>query len=237
MYTLYYWPGIPGRGEFVRLALEAAGVAYRDTALEGTAEEASAVLQKAMDAKQPTPPFAPPFLQHGKTVIGQTALILDYLGQRHGLAPTSERGRRWAQQIQLTIADLVVEAHDAHHPLGGNFYYEDQKPEALRRAKDFRLQRIPKFLAWFERVLGESSGDYLTGPTLSYADTSLFHVWNGLQYAFPNRMRKLQPSYPQLVALMPRIACHPRIAIYLASPRHQPFTTEGIFRYYPELDS
>ena len=31
-YELYYWPGIQGRGEFVRLALEAAGAEYVDVA-------------------------------------------------------------------------------------------------------------------------------------------------------------------------------------------------------------
>ncbi|KAF3905673.1 hypothetical protein ABW21_db0208458 [Orbilia brochopaga] len=33
-YELLYWPGVPGRGEFVRLALEAAGVPYKDTTNE-----------------------------------------------------------------------------------------------------------------------------------------------------------------------------------------------------------
>lgn len=31
-YKLYYWDGIPGRGEFVRLALEEAGADYVDIA-------------------------------------------------------------------------------------------------------------------------------------------------------------------------------------------------------------
>ena len=31
-YELYYWPTIQGRGEFVRLALEAAGTPYDDVA-------------------------------------------------------------------------------------------------------------------------------------------------------------------------------------------------------------
>ena len=33
MYELYYWPGIQGRGQFVRLALEYAGAKYVDIAL------------------------------------------------------------------------------------------------------------------------------------------------------------------------------------------------------------
>lgn len=33
-YELLYWPGIPGRGEFIRLAFEAAGVSYKDISNE-----------------------------------------------------------------------------------------------------------------------------------------------------------------------------------------------------------
>ena len=33
-YELYYWPGLQGRGEFVRLALEAASADYIDVARE-----------------------------------------------------------------------------------------------------------------------------------------------------------------------------------------------------------
>ena len=33
-YELYYWPGIQGRGEFIRLALEQAGLSYIDVARE-----------------------------------------------------------------------------------------------------------------------------------------------------------------------------------------------------------
>jgi glutathione S-transferase len=33
IYEFYYWPGIQGRGEFVRLALEKAGAEYIDIAL------------------------------------------------------------------------------------------------------------------------------------------------------------------------------------------------------------
>ena len=37
-YDLWYWPSIQGRGEFVRLALEAAEIAYTDRAREDGAE-------------------------------------------------------------------------------------------------------------------------------------------------------------------------------------------------------
>ena len=158
-YEFYYWPSIQGRGEFVRLALEEAGADYIDIARnsveEGGGEEALTAFLERDDI--PYPPFAPPFLKDGDALIGQTAAILLYLGDRHGLAPRDEARRLWVHQIQLTIADLVGEAHDTHHPLSGDLYYEDQKPEALRRAKHFREARIPKFLGWFETHSGAQS--------------------------------------------------------------------------------
>jgi glutathione S-transferase len=229
-YELYYWPGIQGRGEFVRLALEAAAAPYRDMWREGGVRDADA---------GPTPSFAPPYLKDGKTIIGQTANILLYLGERHGLMPKSEAGRLWTHQIQLTVADLVVEAHDTHHPLGGDFYYEDQKPEALRRSRMFRDSRIPKFLAWFETILqANPKGDaHLVGARLSTADLSLFQVVEGLSYAFPKTMRQQLRKTPRVVALRDRVAARPRIKAYLESDRRLPFNEDGIFRHYPELES
>jgi glutathione S-transferase len=234
-YELYYWPGIQGRGEFVRLALEEAGAEYVDIArVEGT--DAMTAFQEANDVT--TPSFAPPFLKHGKKIIGQTSNILLYLGDRHGLAPKAEAGRLWTHQIQLTIADLVVEAHDTHHPLGGDFYYQDQKPESKRRAKNFRESRIPRFLEWFESILERNpKGDlHLVGGRLTYADLSLFQVVEGLNYAFPRSMKRTLNDAPRVAGLRDRVADRPRIRAYLESDRRLPFNEDGIFRRYPELD-
>lgn len=239
-YELYYWPTIPGRGEFVRLALEEAGVDYRDVAQQ-YAEPADAVAAVAGLLEQPdleTPPFAPPALKAGDTVIAQTASILHYLGRRHGLAPGDEPGQLWALQLQLTIADWVDEAHDTHHPLGAHLYYEEQKPESKKRAAAFTAERIPKFMGYFESVLrrNRASDDWLVGSDLSYPDLSLFLVVEGLDYAFPNAMAALGDDYPLVRALHRRVAERPRIAAYLASPLRQGFNESGIFRHYPELD-
>ena len=235
VYELYYWPGIQGRGEFVRLALEEAGADYIDVARErGTA----ALMRQWNDADAVTPAFAPPFLRDGELVIGQTANILLYLGGRLGLAPKAEPAKLWVHQIQLTIADLVVEAHDTHHPLGGDFYYEEQKPESLRRARMFRESRMPRFLGWFETILANNpKGDrHLVGARLSYADLSLFQAIEGLCYAFPQAMATQLADAPRVAALGERIAARPRIKAYLASDRRIPFNEDGIFRHYPELD-
>ncbi|MFC5479279.1 glutathione S-transferase [Massilia suwonensis] len=230
-YELLYWPSIQGRGEFVRLALEEAGEDYEDVARgPGGVDALMATLKEG-----PTPSFAPPFLRAEGMTIGQTAAILMYLGERHGLAPQDTAGRLWVHQLQLTIADLVAEAHDTHHPVGSGLYYEDQKAEALRRAQDFTAARVPKFFAYFSGVLGEK--DYLLGANVTYADLSLFQLLEGLDYAFPKATARALAQHPNLAALRGRVAARPRIAAYLQSPRRIPFNEEGIFRRYPELDS
>jgi glutathione S-transferase len=240
-YELYYWPGIQGRGEFVRLALEEAGADYIDIARDPKGEdEAVAALTAALESESLThPPFAPPFLKDGDIIIGQTAAILLYLGDRYALAPKDPVQRLWVHQIQLTIADLVGEAHDCHHPLGAHLYYEDQKSEALRRAKHFRKERIAKFMTWFECILERNPGGdaHLAGNAVSYADLSLFQVVEGLLYAFPQRMKRLLTKVQRVAALHGAIAQRPRIRAYLDSGRRLAFNEQGIFRHYPELDS
>lgn len=236
-YELYYWAEIQGRGEFVRLALEDAGAGYVDVAR--LPKRGMAAMMRFLESSSVKhPPFAPPFLKAGKLVIAQTANILLYLGPRFRLVPKDEAGRLRAHQLQLTIADWVGEVHDTHHPISGGLYYEEQKREAKRRAADFRDNRLPKFLDYFEKILkGNSKGtNYLLGRTVSYVDLSMFQMIAGLRYAFPLRMAKLKPKYRRVVALHDKVAARPRLAAYLSSPRRLPFNQEGIFRHYPELD-
>src|SRR6516165_5761337 len=236
-YELYYWAGIQGRGEFVRLALEEAAAAYVDVAREAGGEGA---MMRLLDGEEVEhPPFAPPYLKAGRLLVGQTANILLYLGPRHDLAPASEAGRLWAHQLQLTIADLIDEVHDTHHPIASSLYYEDQRPEAKRRTQDFLKLRVPKYLGYFEKVLARNKarGGHLVGAKLSYPDLSLFQVVAGLRYAFPRAMAQLEPKYQRVVAVHGRVAARPRIAAYLGSNRRIAFNEHGIFRHYPELDS
>ncbi|MDB5952244.1 MAG: Glutathione S-transferase [Massilia sp.] len=237
-YQLYYWPTIQGRGEFVRLALEEAQAAYVDVARGKNGIEA---LQRAM-AQAATPSFAPPFLVVGdgadRQTIGQTASILQFLGSAHGLAPRARSGSLWIAQLQLTVADLVAEAHDTHHPVSVSLYYEDQKREAKRRAAGFVAERVPKYFDYFEGVLARAGrGGYLLGARVSYCDLSLFQLIEGLRYAFPAAMARIGPAYPRLAALRDLVAARPNIAAYLASKRRIPFNQDGIFRHYPELDT
>jgi glutathione S-transferase len=234
-YELYYWPQIQGRGEFVRLALEEAGADYIDVARRRGGEDK--LIRLMTGGRERHPSYAPPFLKAGNLVIGQTANILLYLGARHGLAPKTEGGRLWVHQLQLTVADLVVEIHDTHHPLGPSLYYEDQKPAAKKRTADFWSERVPKYLGYFEQLLTESGGTYVTGRRLTYVDLSLFQIVAGLRYAFPRRMKAFETDIPGLVGLHDRIATRPNIKAYLESDRRIPFNEQGIFRRYRELDN
>jgi len=252
-YELLYWPGIPGRGEFIRLVFEATKTPYSDPAMESK-EGVNAVLaikdEKSTGDEDGNPPaFAPPALRiHGEgdsgkpLLIYQTPSILSYLGQHLNFQGTSEAEKHYILSHTLTALDLNNETHDVHHPISVGLYYEDQKTEALRRSKDFRENRIPKFLGFFERVLkgneAKGKGKYLVGDKLSYADTTLWHVVDGLKFAFPKEMeaREKAGEFPLLMGTFYKsVKEEPGIKEYLASDRRQKFS-EGIYRHYPELD-
>jgi glutathione S-transferase len=236
-YELYYQPSIQGRGEFIRLALEDAGEDYVDVARDPNFGRPG-IMKFLEDPSLEHPPFAPPFLRAGKLLISQTANILQFLGPRLGLVPQSEESRLWAHQLQLTIADWLYETGQTHHPIANVLYYEEQRDEAKKRGGHFSSTRIPKFLGYFERILklnGES-GEFVFGNEISYVDLSLFQMIEGSRYAFPKTMARLEPQHPRLVTLHDRVKVRPRIAAYLSSPRRLPFSEQGIFRHYPELE-
>jgi glutathione S-transferase len=239
-YEFFYWPVIQGRGEFVRLALEAAGADYVDVAREPAKSGGGVKALMAMLEGRAAPftPFAPPFLRDGDVVVSHVASILHYLGPKIRLAPAGEASRVFAHGLQLTITDLVSEVHDTHHPISTDLYYEDQRKEAKARTAAFLAHRVPKYLGYFERVLnGNPAGKaHTVGDNLTTVDLSLFQVWAGLSYAFPRAFAGAEARYPALAALVANVATQPNVAAYLASERRIPFNEAGVFRRYPELD-
>ncbi|GMM94137.1 glutathione S-transferase [Qipengyuania sp. MTN3-11] len=237
-YDLWYWPSIQGRGEFVRLFMEAAGISYRDRARSADAQ----ALVEDMEAREKSDafaPYAPPYLVERETdfAIAQVAHILAWLTDRHGHGAGDLPTDLHLIQLQLTIADIVAEAHDTHHPIAGSLYYDDQKDAAARAAAAFREERVPKYFDHFEKALGKrNGGPFVLGSRWTHVDTSLFQVIEGLRYAFPSRMKALGARYPRLVACRDAVSRIEGIAAYCGSERRIPFNEDGIFRHYPELD-
>lgn len=188
------------------------------------------------------PHFAPPILEVNGAFISQTANILNYLAPilgldgTEGLADPEQIALRRAHvnQLVLTALDLNSQAHDAHHPVGAGLYYEDQVNEAKRKALDVRTNRIPRLLGHFALAIEsnvEGDGKHLIGSKMTTADLVLFHVVNGVLYAFPRRMATLKadPKYKKVFDLHDAVAAEEKIAAYLQCKRREPYGT-GIFR-------
>jgi glutathione S-transferase len=246
-YQLLYWPGLPGRGEHIRLCFEATSTPYSDSAQikDGINDVLAQISDKNHGDSISPPPLAPPILKHGDLTLSQTPNILLYLGPRLGLVPKTDddpSGFYIINQLALTALDgLSNEPHDVHHPVAVMKYYEEQKDEALKKAEDYRENRLPKFLDYFDRVLqGEASGggEWLYGGKMSYADLVLFQTLDGVSWAFPARVKTLRAGgkYEKLWGLYERVKELEAIKAYLESERRQKYGM-GIYRYYEELDA
>ncbi|MXO64197.1 glutathione S-transferase [Altericroceibacterium endophyticum] len=236
VYDFWYWPTLPGRGDFIRYPLEAAQIPYTDCARD--AEDGFAAVAEHLEAKQGCHAFAVPLLETGSESIAQTANILLFLNQEHGLGPSDAAGMRYLNQLQCDIADITEEVHAVHHPISTAFYYEDQRDAAIQSAEKFREQRIPKYLAHFERIANAHDGDWLLeGDSWSTGDTSIAYLLDGLHFMFPLRMAALQSDYPTIHQIQQKTFALEYLDAYRASDRCAAFGTEGIFRNYPELDA
>ncbi len=207
IYELYYWPGIQGRGEFVRLALEEGAAEYVDVALR---PDAVPEMRNYLDRKEiERPPFAPPFLKAGKQIIGQTPNILFYLGGRLGLAPRDA---------------LYYEGQKAESKRRAAEFLASRMPKFL----DY-FERV------LDLNRGGRGG--LVGARLTYPDLSMAQVIAGLRFAFPRSTEKALRELPHLAALHDRVFARPRVRRYVQSGRRLAFNNDDLFRRYPELGS
>ncbi|PVI01818.1 glutathione S-transferase [Periconia macrospinosa] len=237
-FELIYYAGVPGRGEHIRLLLEESGDPYTDTAAYSM-EECREIVAKSLEGGDGNPPYyAPPLLRHEGLLISQTSNILMYIGQKVGLAGSKD-GDAWrVNALALTALDgLSNEVHDCHHPIAVELYYEDQKEESARRSREWIKNRLPKHLAYWQKVLRSRAGPWLLGNEFTYADIVLFQCLDGTQFAFPKAMGQARESgeYDLVFQLWEGVKARPNIASYLASERRQKYDW-GIYRYYPDND-
>lgn len=234
-YRLIYWPMLPGRGEFVRLVLEDAKLPYIDVGRQDESEGGGidAVMKYVKGDVDGFPVFAPPILEHGDLRIAQTANITMYLAETNDLLPDVPNARWKLNQLAMSVADVVAEVHEVHHPISTGMYYEDQRDAAIEAAKSFVKHRIPRWLGYFERAI---EGPFVLGEACSYVDLALFHMVEGLEYMFPKGMAAGADGAPKLMAIKNAVKARENVAAYLASERRIPFNETGIFRAYAELD-
>lgn len=228
---------------------EATKTPYTDVANEDSKDGYAEVQRVCMngdslESDEGNPPvFSPPALRvkhDGRAkplIISQTPNILIYLGDKLGLVGEGD-DKFWIQQLALTALDLNNEVHDTHHPIAVMQYYKDQKEESLKKAKDVRETRIPKFLSYFERTLkwNATAGKhkYLVGDGLTYADTTVWQVLDGLSFAFPRELEARKKEFPELLTTFYE-SIKEELMEYLNSSRRLKYS-DGVFRYYPELD-
>ncbi|MBI4814756.1 MAG: glutathione S-transferase family protein [Deltaproteobacteria bacterium] len=236
-YELFYWPGIQGRGEFVRLAFECVGAPYEDVARrpESAGGGSKAIIEILQDESGASV-FAPPILRHGARLVSHTANILAYVGPRLGLVGESEVARDTAHQLQLTVTDFVAEIHNTHHPVSPSLYFEDQVEEAKRATHHFLESRMPKYLRHFEKTATRSGGPWILGDAMTYVDLSMFQLHEGLSYAFPQSFVTFRARIPHLVSIVEAVRRLEQVQKYLSSERRLSFNQHGLFRRYPELE-
>lgn len=85
------------------------------------------------------------------------------------------------------------------------------------------------------QVHGKGSGSFLFGEQVCFVDISIMYLVRGLKHSFPKCMNKISVMMPRLMGLHDAVVKLDAIAAYLKSERTIPFS-EGIFRYYVELD-
>lgn len=145
-YRLFYWPGFPGRGEFLRLLFAETNTAYEDVYAGMTFDEASAACYNNPNR------FAVPAIENldhidpdtGKPlVLSQTAVIIQYLASRCAggrLLPESDTRQLRAAVLMSDVVDVMEEGCKAWHALNYNGGYTEQ----VRREIEFRASERPK---------------------------------------------------------------------------------------------
>lgn len=188
----YHQPGkFKGRGEFLRLLLEDAGVKYNDSGddLYGPTGMMDAFRgsPQAVDAeasKFPFPIFFPPALWHRpadgeEVLINQVGACMIYLGDTLSYAPRSTAERARANCIMMNALDYISEGRCSFHPVKNSMSYNDQKEEGDKASKVFSKERMPLFLHHFNKVVVKNGGSkkpIAGGTEVTYADFCLFHV-------------------------------------------------------------
>ncbi|XP_013395749.1 glutathione S-transferase [Lingula anatina] len=227
-WVLYYWP-LAGRGEFVRLVFEEAGVPYKEiNDVELLSKNFKKIdLPPSEDFSFPC--FAPPVIKKGDFVLSQTPVICEYLGKKFGLYPDGgEEEEYHARQFNLTIHDFIADGRLAFHGRNHTESYYTQKEETQTYIDFFVKNRLPKWLRNLEHLLNANYGKhggkgYAIGTKMTYVDLALLHVLRATESQFPAPWEELKGSFPLCREFKERMSQRPNLAAYFKSDRCRPF--------------
>lgn len=180
-FKLFYWPGMLGRGEFMRLLFHETQTPYEEVFKDKSFEEA-----KQMGYGRGKKHFAFPVIEHGDIVLSQTPVICRYLGKKldHGrLYPKTEKDRLQAEVLMAGVVDVVEEGCRAWHPIDYNATYDSQKEQAKPFIEYYKKKRLPRWLDFFETTLKDNYSEngelVFVGKQISWVDLCIFHFVDG----------------------------------------------------------
>ena len=202
-YKLTYFDFDGGRGEPIRIALHAAGIAFEDNRL-------SFAQFSAM--RQDTRFNAVPVLEIDGVAVTQSNALCRYVGKLAGLYP--------ADALQALYCDEVMDAQeDLSQRIGPTF---GLKGEELRLAREKLVQGwMSVFLRGLEQLLVRGGGKYFANDGLTIADLKTFVQtrWlrsGALDHVPTDLVEKLVPG---LAEHQERVAQDPRVLAYYAGRR------------------
>ncbi|GFR48365.1 hypothetical protein Agub_g10255, partial [Astrephomene gubernaculifera] len=226
-WELIYWPGFKGRGEYVRLVFEEAGVPYIDV---GVKEGFQAVMDFCWKGgNSGFPVRAPPAVRKGDFVLSNTPVIMAYLGREFGLMPSDPRDAAHVEQLLQVVTDGVAEGRLAFHPKDFYASHKQQVAESQPYIRQYGEQRLPRYLGFWEQVLERNpcqEQGFLLGDRLSVADLAVYQYMAAAQQHFHAHYDAVEA--PRAKEHQARMAARPRIRDYLASERCQPWDTDSM---------
>lgn len=229
VWQLLYWPCYDtdsniaagaGRAEYLRIIFEECGVPY---------EEVSANIVDFFWSRldlQRLPVLAPPAIRYNDFIVAQTPVAAKHLAVTFGLYPATPELQARAEQIVATVHEYIAEGRMAYHPVKNTLSYHKQTKEAQPYIDAFKTERLPRYMAHFERHLAFGSSDFFVGDTLTYVDLQCLVMLQVTKAQWPDAWSNLK--IPKLKAFLVALEARPRIQAYLASPRKRPFAGDSL---------
>jgi len=200
-YKLTYFDFAGGRGEPIRIALHAAGIAFEDIRLS---------FPEFSKMRQDTPFNALPVFEINGAAVTQSNALCRYIGKMSGLYP--------ADDLQALYCDETMDAvEDLSHHIGRTFGLEGDE---LKAAREKLVDGwLTTFLKGLSALLERGGGRYFAGNSLTIADLKVLMQTRWLRSGALDHVPAdlVDRIAPNLAKHQARIEADPRVTAYYAS--------------------